>query len=56
MRLANLFGTTEANTGIWFYRANSVGSDVSTGHAVITTTNRRGAGPRGECQTWHAIQ
>ena len=33
---ANLFGLTEANTGIGFFFSNSVGFDVSTGQAVIT--------------------
>jgi hypothetical protein len=36
LALARLFGSTEANTGIGFFFANSVGFDVSAGHVVIT--------------------
>jgi PE-PGRS family protein with aspartyl peptidase-like domain len=41
IKLANLFGETEANTGIGFFMTHSVGFDVSTGHVVITPNNGR---------------
>jgi hypothetical protein len=36
LAFARLSWSTEANTGIGFFLANSVGFDVSTGHVVIT--------------------
>jgi PE-PGRS C-terminal aspartyl peptidase-like domain len=36
LAFSRFFGSTEANTGIGFFFANSVGFDVSTGHVVIT--------------------
>lgn len=41
IKLANLFGETEANTGIGFFMTHSVGFDVSTGHVVITPNNAK---------------